>query len=79
MDCAMSPEFQKFISKHWGGPAPCARDLGVTRQTVVNWMTSNPRGILKHAPEIVARHNVTWTQLSGEVLYAEGELTASNA
>lgn len=70
----MPKDFEEFIDKHWGGPAPCARELGVTRQTVVNWMTKNPRGMLKFAPEIVARHNLTWTQLSGEVLYAEGML-----
>ena len=42
--------------------------------TVNNWINKNPRGVLKHAPEIVSSKNITWTQLSGEVLFQEDEL-----
>lgn len=64
-------ELAKFIAKHFDTVDGCAEQLGVTSQTVYNWMNKNPRGMLKHAPEIVQRKNTTWTQLSGEVLHHE--------
>lgn len=60
-----------FICKHFGTETKCADELGVSQRTIRNWKTSNPRGILKHGPEIVRGKNVTWTQLAGEVLYQE--------
>ncbi len=48
--------------------------LEVKPQTVYNWHTSNPRGMLKYAPEIVRLCDTTWNQLSAEVLYREEEL-----
>ena len=62
---------KSFILKHFGSGSSCAEELGVTKMTVNNWINKNPRGILKHAPEIVATKNTTWTQLSGEVLFQE--------
>ena len=56
---------KQFIFKHFGSVSNCADELGVSK---------NPRGVLKHAPEIVASKNITWTQLSGEVLFQEDEL-----
>lgn len=56
-----------FIKKHWGTNKKCAEELGVTSATVTNWIRRNPRGILKHAPEIVATKNTTYLQLFGEV------------
>jgi transcriptional regulator with XRE-family HTH domain len=38
-----------YIKKHFGSQKQCAEELGVTEQTVSNWMKRNPRGILKHA------------------------------
>jgi len=67
-------DFKKFIKKHYGTQANCAKELGVTTMTVYHWQTSNPRGMLKHAPEIVNKCNTTWTQLAGEVLHREEEL-----
>ena len=64
-----------FINKHFGSGLECAKELGVTKMTVNNWINKNPRGMLKHAPEIVATKNTTWTQLSGEVLFQEELLT----
>mgnify|MGYP003666858789 CR=1 FL=1 len=67
-------DFKKFIIKHYGTQANCAKELGVTKMTVYHWQTNNPRGMLKHAPEIVGSCNTTWTQLAGEVLHRESEL-----
>lgn len=67
-------DLKKYIIKHYGTDTACAKALGITRQTVNNWVTKNPRGMLKFAPEIVAKNDTTWTQLSGEVLNREDEL-----
>jgi len=63
-----------YIKKHFGSQKQCAEELGVTEQTVTNWMKRNPRGILKHAVEIVETKNTTYLQLHGEVEYREHEL-----
>jgi len=41
---------------------------------VGNWLRYNPRGILKHAQQIVEEKNTTYLQLHGEVEYREHEL-----
>jgi predicted transcriptional regulator len=63
-----------FIKKHWGTNKRCAEDLGVTSRTVHNWIKNNPRGILKHAKQIVETKNTTYLQLHGEVEYREHEI-----
>jgi len=63
-----------FIKKHWGTNKKCAEELGVDPNTVTNWIKRNPRGILKHAPEIVATKNITHLQLHGEVEWREHEI-----
>jgi hypothetical protein len=60
-----------YIIKHFGSITACAKELDVTTVTVRNWMKTNPRGILKHAPEIVASKDTTYLQLQGEVLHRE--------
>lgn len=67
-------DLKKFIKKQFGTQTECAEELGVTKMTVYHWHTQNPRGMLKHAPEIVAKCNTTWTQLAGEILSREEEL-----
>ena len=54
------------------------KQLGVTEQTVGNWLRYNPRGILKHAKQIVEEKNTTYLQLHGEVEYREHELEVLN-
>lgn len=63
-----------FIKKHYGTQKQCAEELGVTEQTVGNWLRRNPRGILKHAKQIVEQKNTTYLQLHGEVEYREHEI-----
>jgi predicted transcriptional regulator len=67
-----------FIKKHYGSQKQCAAELGVTEQTVGNWVKRNPRGILKHSKEIVKNKNTTYLQLHGEVEYREHELEVLN-
>ena len=67
-------DLKKLIKKLYGSQLNCSIELGVTSQSVHNWHTSNPRSMLKYAPEIVANKNITWTQLAGEVLARENEL-----
>lgn len=64
----------KFIVKLYGSRKAAADALGVSDRTINNWVNQNPRGLLKHGPEIIATKNITWTQLAGEVLYQEENL-----
>ena len=54
LNSKLMSDLRKMITKHFGGVSGCARELGVTRQTVMNWTVKNPRGMLKYAPEIVS-------------------------
>ena len=63
-----------YIKKHFGTQKNCAEELGVTPQTVYNWVNINPRGILRYAPEILRTKDTTWLQLEGEVLFREYEI-----
>ena len=65
---------KEFIKKLYGTQKECAAQLGVTEQTVGNWVRHNPRGILKHAKQIVQDKDTTFLQLYGEVAYREHEL-----
>jgi len=67
-----------FIKKHYGTQKEFAAQLGVTEQTVGNWLRYNPRGILKHAKQIVEEKNTTYLQLHGEVEFREHELKVLN-
>ena len=67
-------DLKKFNKKKFGSQTNCAKALEVRPQTVYNWHTANPRGMLKYAPEIVSLCDTTWTQLSAEVLHRESEL-----
>ena len=70
----MDQVMKSYIRTHFGTIVKCADELGVTTQTVQNWIQRNPRGILKHAPEIIATKDTTYIQLEGEVLYREHEI-----
>ena len=62
---------KSFIKKHYGSNVKMAKDLGISAQTVTNWITNNPRGMLKYSPEIVANVNTTYHQLAWEVMNHE--------
>jgi|TARA_Y100000015_G_scaffold9845_1_gene9368 predicted transcriptional regulator len=63
-----------YLIKHFGTLDKCAEELGVTVVTVRNWIRKNPRGILKHAPEIIATKDTTYLQLQGEVMVRQEEI-----
>jgi DNA-binding XRE family transcriptional regulator len=64
-------DFREFIGRHYGTQTRMAKDLGVTPETVRTWITKNPRGMLKHSPEIVCEKNVTASQIVWEVMHHE--------
>jgi hypothetical protein len=63
-----------YIKKHYGSNVRMAKSLGVTNQTVTNWIKNNPRGMLKYLPEIVEECNTSYHQLVFEVMYHEKTL-----
>ena len=70
---------KEFIRKHWGTNKACAAELGVTEQTIGNWIRYNPRGILKHAKQIVEENDISYLQLHGEVEFREHEIKELDA
>jgi len=64
-----------FIKKHYGSNVKLADDLGISNQTVTNWLKSNPRGMLKYLPEIVSKVDTTERQIVWEVMLHEKEIS----
>ena len=64
-----------FIKKHYGSNVKLADDLGISNQTVTNWIKSNPRGMLKYLPEIVSKVDTTERQVVWEVMLHEKEIS----
>ena len=64
-----------FIKKHYGSNIKMANDLGISNQTVTNWLKSNPRGMLKYLPEIVSKVDTTERQIVWEVMLHEKEIS----
>lgn len=67
-------DFKEFITKHYGSQRQLSKDLNVTPETVRIWIVKNPRGLLKHIPEIVRDKNVTASQVMWEVIHHEQTL-----
>ena len=66
---------KEFIKKHYGSNVKMAMDLGISNQTVTNWIKSNPRGMLKYLPEIVSKVDTTERQIVWEVMLHEKEIS----
>ena len=60
-----------FIKKHYGTQLKMSKQLGISNQTVTNWIKSNPRGMLKYIPEIVTYADTTERQVVWEVMFHE--------
>jgi DNA-binding XRE family transcriptional regulator len=65
---------RSFIKKHYGTQLRMSKHLGISNQTVTNWMKSNPRGMLKYIPEIVSSVDTTERQVVWEVMFHEKQL-----
>ena len=66
---------RSFIKKHYGTQLRMSKQLGISNQTVTNWMKSNPRGMLKYIPEIVSKVDTTEREIVWEVMFHEKTIT----
>lgn len=66
---------RQFIKKHYGTQLRMSKQLGISNQTVTNWMKFNPRGMLKYIPEIVSNVDTTEREVVWEVMYHEKTMT----
>tara|TARA_R110000772_G_C13097031_1_gene419263 strand:- start:412 stop:621 length:210 start_codon:yes stop_codon:yes gene_type:complete len=66
---------KQFIKKHYGTQLNMSNKLGITNQTITNWIKYNPRGMLKYIPEIVSLVDTTEREIVWEVMYHEKILT----
>ena len=66
---------RSFIKKHYGTQLRMSKQLGISNQTVTNWMKSNPRGMLKYIPEIVSKVDTTEREIVWEVMFHEKIIT----
>ena len=66
---------RRFIKKHYGSQLSMSKKLGITNQTITNWMKTNPREMLKYLPEIVSSADTTEREVVWEVMYHEKTIT----
>jgi|TARA_R110000803_G_scaffold114900_1_gene183342 DNA-binding XRE family transcriptional regulator len=66
---------RSFIKKHYGTQLRMSKQLGISNQTITNWMKSNPRGMLKYIPEIVSKVDTTEREIVWEVMFHEKIIT----
>jgi hypothetical protein len=69
-------EFRGFLKKLYGTQVLMGEALGVTPNTVTNWVQTNPIPMLQFSAKIIADCDTTHTQLVGEVLYHKSKLEA---
>ena len=56
-------ELPALIVRLYGNQRAMADELGVTAQTVTNWVRKDPAPLLRHAPQITATREVTFEEL----------------
>tara|TARA_R110002012_G_scaffold320661_1_gene544911 strand:+ start:388 stop:597 length:210 start_codon:yes stop_codon:yes gene_type:complete len=66
---------RQFIKKHFGTQLNMSNTLGISNQTITNWVKTNPRGMLKYIPEIVSRADTTEREVVWEVMFHEKKIT----
>jgi hypothetical protein len=66
---------RQFIKKHFGTQLNMSNSLGISNQTITNWVKTNPRGMLKYIPEIVSSADTTEREVVWEVMFHEKKIT----
>lgn len=62
---------RQFIKKHYGTQRKMSDELGISNQTITNWIKTNPRGVLRYLPEIVSNIDTTAMEVVWEVMHHE--------
>ena len=55
---AKEMNLKQFVKRHWRTYEECAFDLGVNRNTIYNYVNTNPTGILRHTHALIEKDNV---------------------
>lgn len=64
-----------FIYAHWGGYKQLGQRLGLATSTITGWAHSQPRNMLKYAPEIVGSVALMeYGELVDAVMHREAQL-----
>lgn len=68
-----------FIYAHWGGYKQLGELLGLATSTITGWAHTQPRNMLKYAPEIVGSVALMeYVELVDAVMHREKQLVQSS-
>ena len=68
-----------FIYAHWGGYKQLGQRLGLATSTITGWAHTQPRNMLKYAPEIVGSvEALGYADLVDAVMHREQQLVDSS-
>ena len=52
-----------YLQHHYGSLTACAEAIEVTRQTLHNYVTKDPEGVLRHTSRLMQNENITPQEL----------------
>lgn len=62
-----------YLQHHYGSLTACAEAIEVTRQTLHNYVTKDPEGVLRHTSRLMQNENITPQDLIRAVMNTQNQ------
>ena len=62
-----------YLQHHYGSLTACAEAIEVTRQTLHNYVTKDPEGVLRHTSRLMKNENITPQELIRAVMNTQNQ------
>ena len=69
----MEMTLKMYLQHHYGSLTACAEAIEVTRQTLHNYVTKDPEGVLRHTSRLLQNENITPQDLIRAVLNTQNQ------
>jgi predicted DNA-binding protein YlxM (UPF0122 family) len=69
----MEMTLKMYLQHHYGSLTACAEAIEVTRQTLHNYVTKDPEGVLRHTSRLMKNENITPQDLIRAVMNTQNQ------
>ena len=69
----MEMTLKMYLQHHYGILTACAEAIEVTRQTLHNYVTKDPEGVLRHTSRLMQNENITPQDLIRAVMNTQNQ------
>lgn len=69
----MEMTLKMYLQHHYGSLTACAEAIEVTRQTLHNYVTKDPEGVLRHTSRLMKNENITPQELIRAVMNTQNQ------